>query len=823
MGKTDLGISIKLTDLASPIVKKIEASLTGMASKLASVSKSSTSAADKQKASLSALVNATDKNTAANKKMSGSLKDVEGKLNRVKKLTEALTNKKNTLKLDDSQLSAIDTKLQKLNKLSNSLQNKINNTSRGSIGDRLLGAAKLGVGGAGLLLAGRNLNNRLSNYRDQYADLAKSQGELMTLGVDRPGMEAITAKGVEFTNKYSGMTTKEFVSAAYDIKSGISSLSDTGVGEMTRISALTAKATKSSVEQMTSLFATGYNIYSKQFDEFASRTVAGWKNLSQEEKDIKFGEVFSAGLSKAVQMYKTKGSEMEGYIGQLGAAATNSGRSLAEQFAIGGILQSTMSGSEAATKYKAFLRGAGSAGGELGLKFVDKNNNLLSAVEILDTLRKKYGNVLDAMEKIELQKAFGGDEAIAFIDLLYNKTDMLKQGVIDLEKAQKRGLKLTTGMAEATDFGQESERLKGQLSNLASTIGQTLAPAMGAMADVLGPVVTGLQSFTKEHPIAASVVGTSLTVFALGATALGALGIMAGAVAAGLAAIGISGSSAAAGMIGAAGAATTLQSSLLGLLRLAGPLITFGAILAGLGIAAGDNQMLNRSSGKSIDQLISDKNSIQGLIDSKKNGGISGAYASLTDTRSISQLEKLKAKKDKDIANAQKQEADKALAKYNLEKSLSSLNKQDFEKSAYIPSEKGKGTKAGKYGLKQHAEDLIKNNALKTKELGDRLTTPCSISPANSWGEKTGASRSSGPFTVTSLLDRFIGIDNIPKAINVPKDIFSPIGHPIMTVKDGDIHININGYQKDARELANEIERMLRDKKQSKLDRSMYS
>ena len=41
----------------------------------------------------------------------------------------------------------------------------------------------------------------------------------------------------------------------------LSSLSDEGVAEFTALAALTAKATKSTASEMTSLFATGYGIY----------------------------------------------------------------------------------------------------------------------------------------------------------------------------------------------------------------------------------------------------------------------------------------------------------------------------------------------------------------------------------------------------------------------------------------------------------------------------------------------------------------------------------------------------------------------------------
>lgn len=53
----------------------------------------------------------------------------------------------------------------------------------------------------------------------------------------------------------------DFITAAYDIKSGIASLTDEGVAQFTELAALTGKATKSTTEEMGSLFATGYGIY----------------------------------------------------------------------------------------------------------------------------------------------------------------------------------------------------------------------------------------------------------------------------------------------------------------------------------------------------------------------------------------------------------------------------------------------------------------------------------------------------------------------------------------------------------------------------------
>lgn len=84
-------------------------------------------------------------------------------------------------------------------------------------------------------------------------------GELASLGVRDLG--AVENAARSFSDQWAGTTKADFISAAYDIKSGIASLSDEGVAEFTSLAALTAKATKSTAGEMTSLFATGYGIY----------------------------------------------------------------------------------------------------------------------------------------------------------------------------------------------------------------------------------------------------------------------------------------------------------------------------------------------------------------------------------------------------------------------------------------------------------------------------------------------------------------------------------------------------------------------------------
>ena len=309
-------------------------------------------------------------------------------------------------------------------------------------------------------------------------------GELSSLGVK--DLKAVESAAKSFSDTWAGTTKSDFITAAYDIKSGIASLSDEGVAKFTELAAITGKATKSTTQEMGSLFATGYGIYK-----------GAYKNMS----DLQFGEMFSAGISTAVKNYKTAGSQMASAISVLGATATNNKVSMEEQLAILGQLQTTMSGSEAATKYKAFLNAAASAGGKLKTSFVDSNGELLSTTEIIEKLHKKYGQTISAIEKQELKQAFGTDEAVAMIDLLYNNVDVLKGGIDDLSASMKKGVSVTKEMAAAINSTPEQKFkvIQQQIHNNVEELGNALLPIVNDVLTKVGELVAKWSAWITEN------------------------------------------------------------------------------------------------------------------------------------------------------------------------------------------------------------------------------------------------------------------------------------------------------------------------------------
>ncbi len=490
--------------------------------------------------------------------------------------------------------------------------------------------AALSTASAGI---GKRLAAGLGQHYEAFSDVAQKQGDLMSLDVDTKGMEAITKKGLAFSNTWSGVITKDFVGAAYDIKSGISSLTDDGVGEMTRYALLTGKATKSNSETMSKSFALGYGIFRSEFKD-----------------DFDFGQKFSASLAATVQLFRTDGEDLARGISNLGATAQKFGVSLAEELAVLGMSKSAFdSAAEGATSYKAFLMAATKAQKGLGLSFVDPKGKLLPMVKILEKIKKKYGDI-DAKEIGELKKEFGSDEAVKIIMALIDKTDELRESQKKLNDAQRKGLDYTKEMAKAREFGQEAKLLGDQINSLSITFGKALAPSMGWVTKEFGSLVTKITVFVTEHEEMASVVATGLVALAGTATVLGTLGIAIAGTTLGLEKLGLKAVVASTGISTTTASVGGLKASLLGLGAVA--LITI-KLFGLLGEASKRSIDSKRFVGKSRQEMLEKQKYLKDRLHAMKSGGMTldGVgerllHGSVTQTK-IVQYEKLLAKTNK--------------------------------------------------------------------------------------------------------------------------------------------------------------------------------
>jgi len=426
----------------------------------------------------------------------------------------------------------------------------------------VLGGILTGVGAA---MTGFATLAAASTIRTQEA-----LGEMASLGYQDLGL--LENAAADFSDRFAGTSKAEYIKAAYDIKSGIASLSDAGVADFTRLSALTARATRSTVSEMTSLFATAYGIY---------------KGFYSDLSDSQFGELFSGGLAAAVQQFKTTGPGMAAAISRLGAAATTAMVPMEEQLSVLGMLQATMSGEEAGTKYKQFMLNTARAGQQLGLSFTDARGQLLPMADVLDALKQKFGQTIDAAEKLQIQQAFGTVEALAVVDLLIGKTDDLRSNIDALSTAMAGGSSITLEMAEAMDrgLGPVLALTKQRLSNALEELGKPMAELIGPALDILSGMVETFRAWASTHPglikvaMGVTLIGGGIITLA-GSLLLAAAGFgtLAEGVIGAAAAMGI-GTASSLTMTGAvAGLGTAIWSALAPIL----PIVGAAAAVAGL-------------------------------------------------------------------------------------------------------------------------------------------------------------------------------------------------------------------------------------------------
>ncbi|GAB6045070.1 hypothetical protein JCM11957_06680 [Caminibacter profundus] len=354
-------------------------------------------------------------------------------------------------------------------------------------------------------IAGNAIIAPLKQTITAYQEIQKAQGDLASLGINDTGIEKITKAAKEMSNQFAGITAPDFIRASYDIKSGISSLSDEGVAKFTKLAAMTAQATKSSVAEMTKLFALGYGIFKKS-----------------NETDFQFGKRFSANIALAVKAFRTDGSDLVQGISNIGAVAKSFGVSLSEELSIIGNAKSAFnSAAEAGTAYRAFLANVVNAQNKLGLVFTDSTGKLLPMVEILKRVKSKFGETLDANEMNMLKQAFGSEEAVKIITALYHKTDDLTKSQKELSNATLDNVKQ---MAKARNRGKEFEILQQRISNLAATFGKFLAPAVSFVSDKLGKLAMWLDKVANSNSFVKYIL---YAVAGLGALAaiLGTVGI----------------------------------------------------------------------------------------------------------------------------------------------------------------------------------------------------------------------------------------------------------------------------------------------------------
>lgn len=329
----------------------------------------------------------------------------------------------------------------------------------------------------------------------------KALAELATLGVK--DLAAVEEAARQASNSMAGLTKDQFITAAYDIKSGIASLSDEGVAAFTALAAKTAQATKATVADMTNLGATAYGIHKRMYADLS---------------DADFGAMLYAGVASSVQAFKTTGAAMNQAMSNLGAAATLANRPLEEQLAVLGTLQNSMEASVAGTAYKSFFRDASKGFAALGIAATDASGQMRALPDLLGELEARLGPLTQT--KLDSIIQGFGSESGALIQNLLGKSDELRASIATVSSAMQGGSSFLEEMAASVNagLGPSLALFQQRTQNLREELAKHLAPTLTLVVSALSRFALRLQELAKS-PVAGfllkvvGAIGIALVVF----------------------------------------------------------------------------------------------------------------------------------------------------------------------------------------------------------------------------------------------------------------------------------------------------------------------
>ncbi len=323
-------------------------------------------------------------------------------------------------------------------------------------------------------------------------DMNMALGEVRSLEVADDTLKRLNQAGLQYSIQF-GESASNYVRSAYDIQSAIDGLEGADLPKFTTAAGTLAKATKANVTDITSYFGSMYGIFREQANGMGK---SNWV------------EMLTGQTATAVQMFKTTGPEMKSAFESIGAGATEMGVKINEQMAVLGTLQSTMSGSEAGTKYSAFLEGLSGAQDKFGLNFSDVNGDLLPIVEIMKKIKGEMGGMGWDKSRDFLSGAFN-DEAVDFIQLMGK--DINKLGG-DINK-----LGDVTGMDKATWMAKQMQnnftRLASAVTAVSVAIWQKALPSIEPYINMMTDAASVIVEWADKYPHLAKAVGLAITVF----------------------------------------------------------------------------------------------------------------------------------------------------------------------------------------------------------------------------------------------------------------------------------------------------------------------
>ncbi|MCS3472455.1 TP901 family phage tail tape measure protein [Pseudomonas sp. JUb42] len=350
---------------------------------------------------------------------------------------------------------------------------------------------QMGLGLGGMIGAAKGITESL----EPALEMNRALGQVRSLDVAGDALDALNKKALAFSVQYA-TSASEFVESAYSISGAIKGLAGDQLATFTNTSNLLAKATKSDAETMGQYVGTMYNVFKAGADAMG--------------KD-KWVEQLGGQTATVVKLFRTDGAQLKDAFKEVGAIATSSGMSIAEQFAVIGTLSSTMEGGDAGGRLKAFFENAANGAKTLGVKLTDAKGNMLPIMDVLAKLQGKLGDLTTASANAKLLAAFGGEGA-QVIGALAKDTDRLKNGIMELGKV--RGLESAEKMAQA--MVDPWQQFGAAVQALRISFGQALIPILTPLMEKLVAIASTLTRWSQMFPNITRVMGiTTLVVLGL--------------------------------------------------------------------------------------------------------------------------------------------------------------------------------------------------------------------------------------------------------------------------------------------------------------------
>ncbi|MCQ8882737.1 phage tail tape measure protein [Pseudoalteromonas shioyasakiensis] len=367
----------------------------------------------------------------------------------------------------------------------NKIMSKINQLSEQTAAakEQMMGGLMSAAGGAMMLVG--SLNPAI--------EAQAAMGEVSSLNVSNEALTQLNNTALNFVSNYGG-NSADIIRSSYDIQSAIAGLTGKELSAFTNSSAILAKGTKSDAATTTDYFGTMYGIYQDTAKEVGK---SEWINM------------LTGQTAASVRMFKTTGSEMAGAFSSLGAAANSHGIEMNESMAVMGQLQATMSGSEAGTKYKAFLTGVGSAQQKLGIQLTDSQGKLLPMVQVIERLKGRFGEIDTVAKSDALKNAFGSDEAVAMLKLLMPQTEQLKGNISALANITDMGVAVEMADAMNTSWS----KFGGSLNAALTSLGQAVLPIIEPVVDVLSSLLQTVVWLSQAFPTLTGIIAAAIVAF----------------------------------------------------------------------------------------------------------------------------------------------------------------------------------------------------------------------------------------------------------------------------------------------------------------------